>query len=137
VALAALGEEILARWPGTAVQPDEADDFWRGLAEFRWAHAGGALVKVALTPVQLEAFAAIVRGVAGARGWIGAGGNTGYLSLPASAALPTLAWPAVTLRGEGPLWPGARPRFEVMRAVKLALDPQNRFPDLDDDVGQV
>jgi hypothetical protein len=35
------------------------------------------------------------------------------------------------------LWPGARPRFEVMRAVKLALDPQNRFPDLDDDVGQV
>jgi FAD/FMN-containing dehydrogenase len=46
--------------------------------------------------------------------------------------VPTLAWHALTLHGEAPLWPGARPRSEIMRAVKTALDPQNRFPPLDE-----
>ena len=136
-AFAALGGEILSRWPGTALPADEAENFWRGLAGFGWAHAGGTLVKVALTPAQVEAFAAVVRGIAGARGWIGAGGNAGYLSLPAGTALPALGWPAVTLRGDAPLWPGTQPRYQVMQAVKAALDPQGRFPALDDDVSHV
>ena len=94
------------------------------------AQPGGGLVKVALTPSQVPEF---VRAISGEmRGWIGSGGNVGYLSLPAGQALPTLAWPAVTLRGEPALWPGVRPRFEAMRAMKSALDPQNRFPNLDD-----
>ena len=61
-----------------------------------------------------------------------AGGNVGYVSVPPGAALPALSWPAVTLRGEAALWPGAKPRFEVMAAVKRALDPNGRFPALDD-----
>jgi FAD/FMN-containing dehydrogenase len=30
------------------------------------------------------------------------------------------------------LWSGPTRRFDVMRAVKDALDPQNRFPNLDE-----
>lgn len=131
-ALDALAGEILARWPGSALTNGEADYLWQTVAEFRWAHAGGTLVKAALTPAEVEAFAARVRGVNGARAWIGAGGNVGYVSVPAGGALPEVSWPAVTLRGEGPLWLGPQPRFEVMRAVKAALDPQNKFPNLDD-----
>jgi hypothetical protein len=54
------------------------------------------------------------------------------VSLPPGAALPSLRWPAMTLRGDAPLWPGSRPRFEIMAAVKQALDPEGRFPPLDD-----
>ncbi|GEP41899.1 FAD-binding protein [Brevifollis gellanilyticus] len=38
----------------------------------------------------------------------------------------------LTLRGEAPLWIGDRPRFAIESAVKQALDPQHRFPTLDD-----
>lgn len=131
-ALDALTAEILARWPGGALAPDAADDFWRGLGEFRWAHAGGALVKVALTAAQVPDFIAQVRAQIGARGWVSAGGNVGYVSIPAVATFPALSWPGMTLRGAVPLWTGTQPRFEVMRAVKAALDPNQRFPTLDE-----
>jgi hypothetical protein len=38
----------------------------------------------------------------------------------------------MTLRGDAPLWPGLKSRAELMHGVKQALDPQNRFPNLDD-----
>jgi len=131
-ALDALAAEILARWPGMALGDDMARKLWRDAAELAWAAPDGALVKVVLTPRQVPDFTALVRGQAGARAWIGAGGNAGYLSLPAGAELPRLPWPAVRLRGDGPLWPGVRREVEVFKAVKLALDPENRFPTLDD-----
>ena len=127
-----LAGEIFTRWPGTTLASAEAEELWQSVREFGWAHPAGTLVKVVLTPAQVPEFAAVVKSVAGARAWLGAGGNVGYISLPAVAALPRLVWPALTLRGEAPLWPGARPQFEIMRAVKAALDPQNRFPNLDD-----
>lgn len=129
-ALDALTKEIFSRWPGATLTDEAAAKIWGDVGETAWAHASGTLVKVALTPSQVPELVAAISG--GARGWIGSGGNVGYLSWPAGAALPALAWPAVTLRGEAALWPGVRPRFEVMRAVKAALDPQNRFPQLDD-----
>jgi len=129
-ALDALAGEILKRWPGFTLADHEAEQLWRATGEFAWAHVGGVLVKVALTPSQTPEFAALLAG--GARGWMSAGGNVGYASWPAGAAVPALAWPAMTLRGEAALWPGVKPRFEIMRAVKAALDPQNRFPQLDD-----
>jgi glycolate oxidase FAD binding subunit len=131
-ALEALAGEILGRWPGAMLTPGEADYFWETVAEFRWAHSSGTLIKVALTPGQAEAFAAKLRTHHGARGWVSAGGNVGYVSLAAGAAAPSLPWPGVTLRGEGPLWLGDRKHFEVMRAVKTALDPQHRFPGLEE-----
>ncbi|MDP1590678.1 MAG: hypothetical protein Q8M07_23190, partial [Prosthecobacter sp.] len=38
----------------------------------------------------------------------------------------------LTLRGDFPLWIGGRPRFAIEDAVKNALDPDNRFPTLDE-----
>ena len=131
-ALDALTAEILARFPGVALSDAEADAFWGGVAGFGWAESGGALMKFAITPLEVPEFVAQVRALRGARAWVSAGGNAGYVSLPAGVALPSLPWPGVTLRGDGPLWLGPRRDFAVMRAVKAALDPQNRFPTLDE-----
>jgi glycolate oxidase FAD binding subunit len=131
-ALDALAAEMLGRWRGSELTSGDADLFWCGVRECLWAHSAGTLIKVALVPARTEEFVAVVRKHAGARAWISAGGNVGYLSLPAGVPAPALAWPAMTLRGEGPLWPGAHSRFDVMRAVKTALDPAGRFPGLDD-----
>jgi hypothetical protein len=54
------------------------------------------------------------------------------LKLPNGTVAPPRPWPAITLRGEGPLWLGPTRDFRVMRSVKAALDPQNRYPNLDE-----
>jgi glycolate oxidase FAD binding subunit len=131
-ALDALTTEVFGRWPGATLTNGDANFFWQAIAGFRWAHSNGTLIKIALTPAQVIAFAEMVRSSAGARGWVSAGGNVGYLSVPGGAPVPPLAWPAMTLRGDAPLWLGPQREFAVMRAVKSALDPQNRFPNLDD-----
>jgi glycolate oxidase FAD binding subunit len=131
-ALELLQTEILARWPGTILAPADAENVWRAAREFRWAHDRGALVRAALTPAQVPEFAERLRKTEAARGRIGSGGNVGYVSLPAGTTCPTLDWPAITLRGDAPLWPGRTARFDVMHAVKRALDPENRFPGLDE-----
>ncbi len=38
----------------------------------------------------------------------------------------------VILIGDAPLWRGVRPQTAITGAVKEALDPQTRFPSLDD-----
>lgn len=129
-ALPALATEVLARWSGEVLARNEADELWRRVADFAWAHPEGIWIKCALTPDQLPAF--ITRLPTGARAHIGAGGSVGYISLPAGALVPTLDWPALTLRGKAVLWPGIRPRFAVMQAVKQALDPLHKFPGLDE-----
>jgi glycolate oxidase FAD binding subunit len=131
-ALDVLATEIFSRWPGSEVSAGDAGVFWQHVSGFNWAHPGGALVKIVLTPSEIPAFIAHVQAHADRRGWIGAGGNVGYVSTPAGMAVPELRWSAMTLRGDAPLWPGAKPRFELMHAVKHALDPQDRFPNLDD-----
>ena len=139
-ALDALAGEMIARWPGGAALGDgEAEKFWRSASEFSWAHTGGVLLKVIVTPARVSELAESLRGVAGARSWLGAGGNVGWVSLPSAEAAKifgekcrALRWPALTLRGEAPLWPGGRTNSAVASAVKLALDPLNRFPSLDE-----
>ena len=128
----ALSRRVLARFPGAALTDGDANYFWQAIVGCRWAHSSGTLVKCALTPEQVIAFAEWIRAQTGARGWVSAGGNAGFISLPAGTPLPALAWPAVMLRGDGPLWPGPQREFAVMRAVKSALDPSNRFPNLDE-----
>ncbi|PTX95643.1 FAD-binding protein [Opitutus sp. ER46] len=130
-ALEPLARDILQRWRGAVMTPGDASYLWQSVTELSWAHTGGALVKVALTPAAVPAFVAFVQ-TRGARGWVSAAGNLGLLSLPPAAAVETLEWPALTLRGAGPLWAGPAPRFEIMRAVKTALDAAGRFPGLDD-----
>lgn len=131
-ALDALTAEMLARFPGAVLTPGDASYFWQAIVGFRWAHSGGTLAKFALTPAQMPEFAAWVRTQSGARGWLSAGGNVGYVSLPAGATPAASPWPGALLRGEGPLWLGPRHDFAITKAVKSALDPQNKFPSLDD-----
>ena len=139
LALEAVSREILARWPGQALTAAEADAAWSELREFRWTHSGGALVKVAITPADVPALDAAARALEGARVHVSAGGNVAFASLPASVPaaalhqrLRELALPAVTLRGDAPLWSGARATPAIAGAVKQALDPQGRFPSLED-----
>ena len=131
-ALAPIAAEILGRHPGTTLAEDAAESLWRSVDGFAWAHAGGTLAKLAITPLQVPELSAWVGAQPGARGWVSAGGNVAYVSLAPGAGLATSAWPGVRLRGEGALWLGLRRDYAVMRAVKAALDPQHRFPSLDD-----
>jgi glycolate oxidase FAD binding subunit len=138
-ALEPVSREILARWPGRVLSAAEADAAWSELRELRWTHPGGALVKVAITPATVPALATAAGSLDGTRVHISAGGNVAFLSLPPTVPptalqerLRALNVPAVTLCGNAPLWCGARATPAITRAVKQALDPQNRFPSTED-----
>ncbi len=138
-AIEAVSREILARWPGQVLPSAEADAFWAGLREFRWAHAGGALVKVAVTPSGVASLYKATGALDGTRVHVSVGGNVAFVSVPPAvppAALQegvrALGLPAVTLCGNGPLWCGSRATPAIAGAVKQALDPQNRFPSTED-----
>jgi hypothetical protein len=66
------------------------------------------------------------------------GGNVAFISTPGSEAagldeqLRSANLTGLLLRGNGPLWFGTRPKFKIAAAVKSALDPDGRFPSLDD-----
>jgi glycolate oxidase FAD binding subunit len=138
-ALETISREVLARWAGQPLEAADADAAWADLREFRWAHAGGVLAKVAITPAVVPALAAAARSLEGSRVHFSAGGNVAFISLPTSVPatalqerLRTLSLPGVSLSGDAPLWCGARTTSAIAPAVKQALDPQNRFPDIDD-----
>ena len=138
-ALAEISREILARWPGEKLSETAAEKTWSDLREFRWAHAHGILVKAAITPAVWPALASGLGAMGDVRVHVSAGGNLAFLSLPSAVQSTALDdclrranVPAVTLRGNVPLWLGARPRPTIGQAVKEALDPQRRFPALDD-----
>jgi hypothetical protein len=109
------------------------------LREFRWAHAGGVLVKVAITPAVVPSLDAVAHSLDGTRVHFSAGGNVAFVSLPSSVPpsalqerLCALSLPAVSLVGNAPLWCGTRTNTAVSVGVKQALDPQNRFPAIED-----
>lgn len=138
-ALPALAEEILGRWPGAILSATEAERFWEDLREFRWIHPDGWLGKVILHPQQFPALQDSVarRSKDDARIHLSSGGNLAYVSLaggPPDEALDahwsSLGLRGLSLRGAGPLWVGERSETQIHAAVKHALDPQQRFPDL-------
>ncbi|MBL9188125.1 MAG: FAD-binding protein [Opitutaceae bacterium] len=131
-ALDALCAEILGRCPGEELAGEAAVHCWSVATEFRWAHEGGGLAKFAITPAQVPEFSAWVRRLPGGRGWISAGGNVGYVAAESGAALVGAPWPGVTLRGTSPLWLGPQRTPAIIDAVKHALDPHGRFPNLND-----
>lgn len=138
-ALEAIASEIFSRWAGEKLAEADAQTFWSELREFRWAYAQGPLVKIALTPVALPPLHQALQTLAGARMHVSSGGNQAFVSLPApdqagalDELLRKLCLSAVTLRGEAPLWYGPQPRPKIAQAVKQALDPENRFPGLDE-----
>ena len=138
-ALDALASQAFARWPGEILPGDAAKRVWESLREFRWIHSGGPLVKVALSPVSVSALGDTVQTFGAARWHLSAGGNVAFISLSDAGQSASLdvqlqehGLSAVTLRGDAPLWLGRRTSPAIARAVKNALDPENRFPSLED-----
>lgn len=138
-ALETIARKILARWPGEILGAPAAAEFWTTLREFGWAAAGAALARVAILPTRMEALAGALRTVPGARCHVGAGGHVAFVALATPEAIGTLdaglaalGLSGMLLRGTGPLWLGARTRPEIAAGVKRALDPEGRFPGLDD-----
>lgn len=136
--IAPIAKEISARWNGATLGVEEAETIWSNLREFRWAHAEGLLAKVVHTTAQLPDLCACCVASRATRMHTSCGGNVSYVSLESPAdvesvydRLSAAKMRAVTLRGEAPLWGGFSAAPRIAHAVKAALDPQNRFPDLD------
>lgn len=136
-ALDALSREVLARWPGAMLSDDDAQRTWTELREFRWCAATAPLVKVALAPAKVSPLGLAVQALAGARMHVSAGGNVAFVALADAAQAPAfdaqlrqLALPGMTLRGAAPLWLGTHAQPAITAAVKVALDPVGRFPEL-------
>jgi glycolate oxidase FAD binding subunit len=131
-ALPALAKEWL---DGTGAEIlDDAGGFWDDLLEFRWAHTGGLLLRIPLSPTQALPFANGVETIPDVRLQLGAAANVAYLSLPDSASLPLLTRPlealglsGLTLWGDAPLWLGTRRPSAVEAAIRNVFDPDSRF----------
>jgi glycolate oxidase FAD binding subunit len=138
-ALPSLAQEILGRWPGRVLSAEDANALWLELRECRWVNAAMPLVKIAVSPSGVVALAQSVSALSGARMHLSAGGNVAFVSLATANQVASLdeslrsqKLSGVTLRGDAPLWLGARTHFKIAQAVKAALDAENRFPGLDD-----
>ena len=138
-AIEALAQDVLARWPGEKLSHAAAGQVWSDLREFRWAHAQGPLIKVPLAPGTLPALYAALQPLRDVLAHVSSGGNLAFISLPSAEQAATLdeklqelRLSGLMLRGEGPLWCGTRSTSQIAQSVKQALDPEARFPGLDD-----
>ena len=119
-ALSALSSDILQRWPGRVLSEVEAAAFRADLAEARWSHPEGVLVKIATSTADIVPFIAFMERLPEARVHIGAGGSTVMVSLPSSEPaselddqLRLLSLSGVAWRGPSPLWLGKRPSTDI------------------------
>jgi len=132
-ALDALEAEIGGEWSGETRRGDER--FWDDAREIAWA-GSGVLVKVPLAPSQIVVVDSRIEGVDGIRRRYGSGGNLAWLAVPESSrevldrTLTELGLRGLAMRGAGPRWLGARPEAAIHGAVKRAMDPAGRFPEL-------
>ncbi len=138
-ALDAISREILTRWPGQTLPASKAEVAWNEVREVGWRHENGTLIKVAVTPSAIAQLFQSVQSLKDARVHISSGGNVAFISLPASVqaaelhkSLSSLGLSGVTLSGDAALWSGVHPQTAITASVKEALDPQKRFPTLED-----
>lgn len=146
-ALEVISREILSRWKGEALPEGEAEKIWNDLREFCWTTAEAILIKLAMTPNLWPSLSQAVSKLKtveagapnGVQMHVSAGGNVAFLSVADLATfmkfdgeLRKLGLSGLTLRGDAPLWCGARTQTNILLGVKQALDPQNRFPSLED-----
>jgi glycolate oxidase FAD binding subunit len=124
-----LAQEIFRHFPGEILSATAADTIWSDLRELRWTTAENSLHKVAISPNQVPALCIRVSSLSG-DAHIYSGGNVALVSLPAGTDATSLGLPALTLRGTGPLWTLPPTPPAIHQAVKLALDPADRFPSL-------
>ncbi len=145
--LSALADEILKRFPGERLTAEVADQQWGSLAEFEWTKvsvAGDAKAESTLLlkmPTMPDTCASLRRTLEDSGGTVlvSAGGNVAFASFSPNAdvtaldtKLQAIKVPCLTLRGDAPLWLGARQDFKIAATVKKALDAKNRFPGLEE-----
>jgi glycolate oxidase FAD binding subunit len=137
-AIEALTAEVLARWPqGERLGAEDASAVWREIGEFSWADGHAHLIRVPTSPRALPALVETLRRLPEARWRCAAGGNLLYIATGHSPGaiheiLRATGSAALALRGDGPLLLGTRRSSAIEQRVKEALDPQHRFPPLDD-----
>lgn len=91
-----------------------------------------------VSPSAVPLLATALAGVGGVRFHLSAAGNVAWVSCPdpvpapLDAVLNNLGLSGLLLRGRGPLWMGRREHPAIGAAVKRALDPEGRFPALDE-----
>lgn len=98
--------EVLAREIGGNIVDNT---IWSQIGETRWSF------KTDITPDQVSEYKTA---------HVSCGGNVAFSHTQPARGM--------TLRGDSPLWIGGRTRSAIEDAVKQALDPQHRFPTLDD-----
>jgi glycolate oxidase FAD binding subunit len=137
---AALAEEIVNSWPGTALLSEQdGSAAWSALREFTWAHPEGVLAKIPITLAKLSDLIAVLEKIPGACADISAAGNVAFLSLsspihaPAlDAGLRRLGLSGVVLRGDGsPPGLGAFHEPAIAESVRAVFDPDCRFARLE------
>jgi glycolate oxidase FAD binding subunit len=134
-ALEKISGEILSRWKGEVLPPEQAEAAWSEAREFKWKHIGGPLLKVPLTPDILEAFWTAVAMIEDSRIHLSAGGNMAFVSLPSNHSpeeidktLSKLGLTALVLEGVERTQLGLLRHPAILASVKKVLDPANRFP---------
>jgi len=138
-AIEKIGEEILSRWSGKMLSPEEADLIWNQSAGFEWRHDGGPLIKVPVIPDEVQLLVESFSMFKDVRIHFGNAANVAYVSLPsteqsvaASEMLAGLGLTGLTFSGAGPLWTGIQKKTEIAKSVRAVLDPDNKFPALED-----
>ena len=131
-----LSREIETRWPGEVERlADPA--VWTNVREARWS-GGSTLVKVPMVPSKIVALEERLESLEGVTSWYSSGGAVAWLALGESSreeldcVLDESGMSGLTVQGEGVAspWIGRRDSATVLSAVKAALDPENRFPDI-------
>ena len=118
-----------------SLPPERAEQLWRDAGELAWAPSGAIVVKVPTTPRQ---FLELHRSISGLDSYLSAGGATLWLAFESSSilqevdsVLDRMKLGGLVIRGDTPsVRLGHWHEPKVTRAIQIAMDPANRFPDI-------
>lgn len=140
VALDILCAELAGKWPGEVKRLEEAESraWWDGVREMSWADGMEMLVKVPVTPSKMGAVEKACEGLAGGLRHYSSGGAVAWIATDRGGAgaldetLSQLGLRGLIVRSgqPGQRWLGRRWDDAITGAVKRALDPEGKFPEL-------
>lgn len=119
---------------GKVSEGEEDANLWKGMKEFTWVDSSASLVKVPLSAKRLVEVSAFLDDHS-VRTIYGGGASVAWVAWPADSALQDLddflkeaGLPGLVIRGDAdyPLI-GREISYAMVRRVKSALDPDNRF----------
>ncbi len=132
----AIATEIRSLWGQDVGELAEADKVWRLIRELDFLD-GAAVVKVPTSGRKMLELCQTLEGqsnvrlhvsLAGQLVWVAVSGDPSLRSL--DTLLKSLGLSGLVVRGEGPCWIGVQRSSHMHQALKQAMDPSSRFPDL-------